>query len=164
MLNQVELRLYSSVIHLSFHLQVGSITSPPLTCLYCTCISDYKTAKACWNSSITLDCSNAEQDIEVIAAHYGRRQNSPICTKNGTTVSAPALYNDSCMAPNVLPKLQTICDYRSVCKIELNDDVFPHDCTSEAPLEMFVVYQCNLTKRKYTELENVSKRLVPENF
>ena len=108
---------------------------------------DYKTAKACYNSTITLDCINAEQDIEVISAYYGRRANAPICSaENGTTMNNSTLYTDSCKAPDVLPKLQTICDYRNICRIEINDETFPHDCTSGGPLEMFVVYQCNITK------------------
>ena len=116
---------------------------------YFSYIPDYKTAKACYNSTITLDCINAEQDIEVISAYYGRRANAPICSAgNGTTMNDSELYTDSCKAPDVLPKLQTICDYRNICQIEINDETFPHDCTSEEPLEMFVVYQCNITKRK----------------
>ncbi|XP_028395105.1 uncharacterized protein LOC114519213 isoform X2 [Dendronephthya gigantea] len=111
---------------------------------------EYKTAKACQNTAITLDCSNAEQDIEVISAFYGRRPNYPVCTaENGNTGNA-SFYTDSCKAPGALPKLKTICDYRNVCKIEINDENFPQECASGEPLEMFVVYHCNVTKRTST--------------
>ena len=123
-------------------------SSSVLTSVYISCILDYKTAKACQNSMITLNCTDAEQDIEVISAFYGIRPNSPVCGAENETTANTTLYTDSCKAPDVLPKLQAICDYRNICKIMVDDDNFSHDCTSGYPLEMFVVYQCNVTKRK----------------
>lgn len=97
---------------------------------------------------ITLNCTDAEKDIEVISAFYGRRPNSPICGAKNEITANTTHYTESCKAPDVLPKLQSICDYRNVCKIMVDDGNFPHSCTSGDVLEMFVVYQCNVTKRK----------------
>lgn len=84
----------------------------------------------------------------MIAANYGRRLNSPLCSAENETNVDTAVYTGNCRAPDVLTKLQKLCDYRDTCKIMVDDKNFFHGCSSGEPLEMFIVYQCNFTKRK----------------
>lgn len=121
------------------------------TCKTCLTLSksciDVKTAQGCENSTIFLDCHGHERNIQVTDVFYGQRQNSEICALNGTK-TVPSKPRPSCRVQGVLPKLQSSCDYRNVCKITIERKTFPHDCTASGALEMFVVYQCNATERK----------------
>lgn len=125
------------------------------TCKTCLTLSksciDVKTAQGCENSTISLDCHGHERNIQVTDVFYGQRQNSEICALNGTK-TVPSKPRPSCRVQGVLPKLQSSCDYRNVCKITIERKTFPHDCTASGALEMFVVYQCNATERKQHNL------------
>ncbi|XP_076659131.1 latrophilin Cirl isoform X2 [Halictus rubicundus] len=83
-------------------------------------IERYDTAYACEGKTLEIDCGEGKL-IHLIRANYGRFSIT-ICNDNGNTE-----WSVNCMSPKSFRVLNTECNYRNSCTVDVRSNIFEED-------------------------------------